>query len=388
MADGSSVAIYGKAETVYGVDPGGNGFEIPYVSETLEAKREAKESDETVASREIADFVQVDAMAEGSIEARIKFGGHDTLWAGALMTSAFAGAATVGPGTTFAAVASGNHITDSANGFASLAVGDWIQVSGFATAGNNGYAKIATKPNNGDITISGYTLVNESAGPSVTIKKADAITNGSTLKSFLLERKHADLANIFVNYPGSVIDVWDIKIPLKDFLGQSFGFKCKNEVSAAATLMGTPTAGATTSILSTVTSPTKIYVGGVATSNLISVLDWNMKVENQLRMREIIGQLGLDSIGLGDCRVTGGLKVYFATHTLSDLFLNDTYTSAAILTKDPATGKAYLFEFPSIKFRSNNRSGKGKNTDVIGDMTWGARKDPTAGYTVRIYRFN
>lgn len=387
MADSSQVAMYYKAESSYATVAGGNGLQLDYVSENLEGKHDTKESDEVVSSREIAGYALVDAMADGSINCRMKFGGHDDLIQWALMTSAWAGAVNVTPGTTFAAVASGNHITDSGSSMGSLTVGSWIRIAGFATAGNNGYAKILTAAA-GDITISGLTLVNESAGATVTIKQADKITNGTTLASMTLERKYSDLSNIFVYYPGAVIDAWDLKVSLKDFISQTFGFKAKDEINATSTQMGTPTVPSTADILTAVTSPTKFYQGGVATANLLSILDFTSKVENNLRMRENIGVLGLASIGLGDCRVTGTMKVYFTDNVLSALFLADTYTSCAILLKDPSTLKGYLLEFPSIKFRTDKRPGEGKNKDVIQDMTWGARKDPTAGYTLRIHRFN
>nr|WP_024308498.1 phage tail tube protein [Pseudomonas sp. P818] len=77
---------------------------------------------------------------------------------------------------TISAAASGSTFADAGSGFISagkFAVGHIITVSGFATAANNGKFKIATL-SAGSMTVTdiygnAVTLVNESAGPSVTI---------------------------------------------------------------------------------------------------------------------------------------------------------------------------------------------------------------------------
>lgn len=75
--------------------------------------------------------------------------------------------------TTISAVASGNHILDSGNGFitAGLAVGDRVKVSGFTgnTANNHNIATILTL-SAGDMTVD-QTMINDAAGESVTVAK-------------------------------------------------------------------------------------------------------------------------------------------------------------------------------------------------------------------------
>ena len=83
---------------------------------------------------------------------------------------------------TISATASGSTFSDSGDGFiddGQFAVGHIIEVSGFATAANNGKFKIATVADGAmtvtDVNGGAVTLVNEAAGETVTISQSGGI---------------------------------------------------------------------------------------------------------------------------------------------------------------------------------------------------------------------
>jgi hypothetical protein len=100
--------------------------------------------------------------------------------------------------TTISAAAADNSFNDSGNGFpALLQAGDFVTLSGFANAANNGTFTVTGTPAPGKFTVSGGPLVNESApGGGVT-----AIFNNmpsdleraavETVKAWYLDRQKA-----------------------------------------------------------------------------------------------------------------------------------------------------------------------------------------------------
>lgn len=90
---------------------------------------------------------------------------------------------------TISAAASGSTFADSGSGFITtgkFAVGHIITVSGFATAANNGKFKVATVAAGSmtvtDVNGAAVVLVNESAGPSVTITQDGGIPANPVFK--------------------------------------------------------------------------------------------------------------------------------------------------------------------------------------------------------------
>jgi hypothetical protein len=69
-------------------------------------------------------------------------------------------------GTTFSVQQATKKFLDSANGFPVLAQGERIRVSGFATAGNNGFFTVASATE-GEVVVSENLGGDESAGPQV-----------------------------------------------------------------------------------------------------------------------------------------------------------------------------------------------------------------------------
>jgi hypothetical protein len=78
------------------------------------------------------------------------------------MATAWSSAVTIGPLATLSAASADNSFNDSANGLAGLVVNQWIRVSGFTTAANNGYFKIVSVTA-AKVVVKGGTLVVETA---------------------------------------------------------------------------------------------------------------------------------------------------------------------------------------------------------------------------------
>jgi hypothetical protein len=113
-----------------------------------------------------------------------------------------------------------------------------------------------------------------------------------------------------------------------------------------------------------------------------------MALQNNLRQRMCVGELGLESIGAGKATGTGTLQMYNSARSQGMVrkYLDFESTSIAVVTLDGA-GNAMVFEFPEVKLTQGPRNATGANTDVVFDLAFSAKKDPVEGITMRVVRF-
>lgn len=385
MADTSEVELYYKAESTYGTVAGGNGKALRYVSSSLAQKQETVASNEITGDRQIADHIRVDVGVEGATQHEMSAGALDDLLEAGLCSAAWTGGATV-TATTISCASADNSINDSGSGFGSIVAGQWIRVTGFTTNGATFFAKVVTQTT-AKLVVSGITLMNESAGPSVTVKQGDYITNGSTFRSFTLETKFSDLASVFAYHTGCVINGFNIQVPTKGILTAGFNWIGKREFSSASTNMGTPTAAPTNSVKNSIDDVLMAMEGGFAAANIIQIVDGSLTIANNARKDNAVANLGPIQVGLGDFALTGAFKIYFATQTLLDKFRNRTASSFGLLVRN-SSGLGYMLEVPSVIYSVGEHPVPGKNQSVIANIEFAARKDPTLGRTIRIHRWS
>lgn len=150
MSESNRGALSYILESTFGTTPSGSLKRMRIKSEGLKQDTTFIASQELDPTAQVADQVRVGIGASGPIELELSALGSaadgfpDDLFRAALRASSWSAAVTV-TGTTIAAVnaTSGvSRFTDSGSGFGSLVVGQWVRVSGFATAANNGFFKI------------------------------------------------------------------------------------------------------------------------------------------------------------------------------------------------------------------------------------------------------
>jgi hypothetical protein len=384
MSDADRVGLAYVVESTFGVTPSGPPTlqDLRFTGESLKQETGTVSSTEIRSDRQVVDVIRTNRNAAGDINLELSYGAYDDFLAAALADSAWSSPATVGPGVTFAAVNSTNSFTDSANGLGSLNVGQWIRVSGFTETANNGYFKILTVTA-GEITVSGGTLTDESAGDSVTIVEGAQIVNGTTLNSYAIEKVFNDVANAFAVYNGMTIDTMSLDIQPDQIITGSFGFIGTGETDANATAGdGSNTAATTNDIMNAVDHVNAVLEAAAS----FQVTQFNMTLSNNLRQRLVVGTLGAISMGAGKIAVTGTLQAYFSDQAAYAKYLNMTATDLAVIFVD-AGGNAYVIELPQIKFTDGARVAGSENTDVIMDMAFTAYRDATEDTTIRIVRW-
>lgn len=389
MSDSNRVGLLYVAESVFGTTPNTPAMKfLRYVNESMQQQSQTVTSQEVRSDRQISDLIRTSYNAGGAINGEFSATTYDDFLQWAMFASGWSSPVTV-TATTISAAAADNSFNDSGSGFGSLVVGQWVKVSGFATAANNGIFKITSKTS-AKIIVSGGTLVNESVGPSVSVIMGAQVTNGTTLQHFTLERQYLDLSNEFVTYPGCAIEGFSLNTAKEAVLTCAFDLLGKKEVSQTASrssaLGGTETAAPTTDILNAVDDVTAILEGtGAGVQARIDLTQINMSLKNNLRARTQIATDGAVSIGAGSINITGNLSGYYTGKTLIDKFLNRTQTALAlVLTKG---SKYYVIDIPAVKFSSGSRNSGGINSDVMTEIGFQAILSSSDLVTARIVKW-
>jgi hypothetical protein len=383
MSDTNRQRLSYITESAFGVPNSGNLVDIRYTGESLKCATQAVRSQEIRSDRQIADVIRTDLNAEGDINIEKSYGAHDDFIASSLFAASltWSTAVTV-TAATISAASGDNSFNDSGAGFGSLAVNQWVKVTGFANAANNGFFKILSKTTS-KIVVFGGTLVTAAASPSITIKMGEQVVNGTTATSFAIEKKFTDLTNKYAKYLGMYPSMMKEVIKADQIVTGSFSFLGKSETSAAASIGSGYTSAPTNEVLAGVEDVYAIMEAGSALAEVMG-MDWQLN--NNLRKRLKVGNLGPSSIGAGTIDVDGSLEVYLTSEALLDKYLNFSDTSLALVYSD-SLGKSYVYDWPRIKFTDGSRLAGGINQDIMAAMKFMAKMHETEGVTMRITRW-
>ena len=395
MSDANRILISYVAESSFGVFPSGPAptlKDVRITSESLKQNNNATQSQELRSDRQVADIIRQGISASGSVNFEFSYSAFDDWLQYLLQSSGWAGAQTIDSADTdIAAVASGNKFTHTTAWAVTPTANQWIRVSGFANAANNGYFKVSSATST-EIVVTGGTLVDESATPPVTITQGDQIVNGTTLTTMSMERDYQDLSGSaqFAQYLGMALDTFTLDTNTDGILTGAFGLIGKKGQSASATGGdGSNTAAPTKPVMNAVDNVKKIVEAGSS----YGVTQIGMSIANNLRARQQVGTLGAISLGSGTMQASGSHTAYYDDETVIDKYLNDTETSLAQVFEDSNTGgslglgNGYVIDFPRVKYTDGQRVGGGINQDVLAQMQWQAFRHATELVTVRIARF-
>lgn len=385
MSDSNRVAVRSVQESVFGTTPGAPTMQaLRITGESLKQDTNTIVSNELRSDRQIADLVRVGLSASGALNWELSYGAHDELFQAALLSANWTTPSTLTATTISVAAGVGQYTITRASGSwisDGYEVNQWVRVSGAANAGNNGFGKIVSRTATDLVIKYNGNGVNEVAGASITVVQGAMITNGTTFRSFALEREYADLSNEFAMFNGMCIDTFALNVAADAILTGSFGFLGKKETSATATAASVLTPATTEDVMNAVDDVTAVIENGAR----FDITAFAMNLANNLRNRLQVATLGAISIGTGTIGVTGNLTYYYGSKALMDKYLAFTATSLAfIVTK---SSKSYIIDFPRVKFSQGQRVAGGINTDVMGEMQYQAFRDPTENVTIRIQRF-
>jgi hypothetical protein len=189
IAVSDQVQLAAIKESTYGEQVTGSNLQlIRFTGESLTQNQSTTVSAEIRPDRQVSNIVRTNLNAQGDLNFELSAKSYDDFLKSALMADSTwsAEVADIAADITISASDTDNSFNDSGSGFGNYVAGEWIYVTGFTEAANNGYFKIVSQAV-GKLVVSGGTLVTEIAGDSIDITQLGSITNGKTSEFWNLE---------------------------------------------------------------------------------------------------------------------------------------------------------------------------------------------------------
>lgn len=376
MAFGTSnrVALRQVAETAWGETPTTPTLTpVRFTSESLNYNADFVTSQEIRSDRMTPDIIQVSSMASGDIQGEWSYGSYDDFIQAAMFGTWTTTGAAQGPDTTVAIVKSGTGssatwtLTDSGSGFASNSwvVGQFVKVEGFDTTGTF-FAEI-TGIAAGTLNIEPLTdVASEAAGDSVTITPMNFIRNGTTKRSFTIQKAFLDLDTPELwNFTGSRIGSWNLELSTGSILTTSFSVMASDAQMTESQFAGATIGSAsTTGVLNAVDNIASISFDGNPAGSNFYFNSLSINLDNSLRGQQAVGTLGLIGVEAGRIALTGSIELYFENSALFDRFRAATAFSLSFLARD-AAGNTYIVTIPKAKYTQMEIVAGGLDQDIF-----------------------
>lgn len=261
-----------------------------------------------------------------------------------------------------------------------LTVGKWIKIGGTAAgerfstvAANNGWARvtaIAAKTLTLDNLPTGWG-VDAGTGKTIDIWYGDTIKNGTTVRSFTIEKGFLDVTQYFT-YKGMVVNNMSLSLSAQNIMTGSFSFMGMTHAAGVSSL-GTPYAASTEDVLSSMANVGRMAEGGVVLGPTNYAQSLSVQIQNNLRAQPAVGVLGSIGVGTGRCDVSGNLTCYFSDRTQYDKYLNGTASSFNF--RNVAGSRAFITTIPAMEFESGTVTASQGNQDVMAQFGYRAKLD-------------
>ena len=396
-ADSSSAQLYMAEEVCWGddplvVSPRPSLTAVRFTGESLTHTQETIASDEIRADAQISDFIRVAVGAEGDVNFELSYRTFDRFFEGLLRNdwsseidvnraSPLTGTVTIDASPSTISVAG------SPNALANVQAGQFIRVSNSQVSpSNNGFYQVTA--NVGGLLSVTPGFAQAESNTSLQIQGSH-LRNGVIKKSYLLEKRFTDLSPIqSLYFTGMRAGTGNITVEPGAILTGTLGFAGKRGFAQDGPLSDvagiTESAAPAFDVANAVDNVSGLLLDGIALdADLTSI---TADVNNNTRDKPAVANLGNVDIGLGRFNVEGNITAYFANRVLYDKYLAFTAHSWSFVVTVGAN--SYVFSFPSIKFSNGVIVAEGNDGDVVANMDFAARRDPTLGFTVSIDRFS
>lgn len=334
------------------------------------------------------DVYRSDRSASLSIDGELVYGVYDKMFED-VMKSAWVDVTPI-TGTTIAFVNSTSKITDSGNGFGSLAVGDWIIVSGAGTAGNNQFYRITTKTSAGDITVS-PAPTDESASASITITTS-RLVNGTTNHIVTFEEYYADLTTPkYIVYSGMQGTGFKItgQHPGKYGINFTYVGKSASDPSSSTVGNGTVNAYAANPVMNTADNIFDVQLDRAAGTGL-RIKNRSLEFMSPVLPLTAEGTLGpVEAGSLSSMSLKGMYEFYNNNAFLTKLANANAFAeSSQSFRLTDSLGNDYIFDVASLFYVDDNQPKQGgKNQHSMATMNWIGRRYSTYNRMLGIFRF-
>ena len=232
----------------------------------------------------------------------------------------------------------------------------------------------------GELTYETYDSLLESALYSSFDGVTDKLVNGTTPKSFAVQKKQSDgVSDIYTLFSGMIVNTVNMSLSAQDKINIDFSFVGKGG-SYPATITGTVTDPTTTDMME---ASSGFELEEFLASPTPDVMDFSLTIDNGLVGRAKAGSKELVRIGANQCRVSGSASLYFKTKAVAEMFVSDTKGQIQFLVGEAASGQ-YRITCPNVSITDSDHFAAGNGEEVMLNITWTANYDETLEGTIEI----
>jgi len=386
-ASANEVGLYYDEESTWNETPAAPKLiPIRYVSEDLATDKLVRMSESIRYDRQRLHAIQTGEAAVGSVTCELALDEYHDLIGAALMSSGTVVNVTTLADCTISAAA--KTIVSTATDFAAagVAAGMWIRVAGSARSANNATWRVVSCVTVTITVEDPYGVLEDAFFDTLTVT-GRMYRNGTTAKSFMLEKQFTDISR-FEQIHGARVAGMSLDLSANEIARIVFRFEAaRAEIAAATVGDGTPYAYAETVPIDGSSGIVSIECGG----SISGVRTWlpatarkvTLDIENNARRLLELGTVPPAEIGLGWQDYSGVIDCYFSEATLLTKLLTHTETVLRVTLADSA-GSRMIVTLPRIVLTGETPAAGGGNQDVALPLRYAALRDATLGYTAQI----
>lgn len=373
FGDSNRVKLAFVEESSFGVTPTSATFkEVRLTSESLSHTKQTVVSEELRSDRMRSDVIEVGASAEGEIQFELSFNSFNDLFEAALQGTF------VEVSTTASATFVSTDVTLGSAIVGSLEVGQFFRIENAGP--NSGIFRVAAKPDGQ--TIRTDAVFSSAAVYATALVRAKTLKNGTTSRSFTLQREYEDLG-LFFRTVGMKCNTMSLEIGSGAIVNGSFGFMGKEGTYASSTIASAISAAPTTNVLNATANVGNIYEGSYAAPLATALQSISLQLTNNQRNQGAVGNRTPVGIGEGSIEISGTINAYFENILLAQKFISHTASSLSFRFTD-ASGNVMIFTLPKVYYSSGNAPATGINTDIMLPLEFMTARDPTSAAVIRI----
>jgi len=366
MADSNQIQVSYTRESTWGTTPSNDFEAFPITGGAMAYGVETVRSQTVRSDAQLADSKRVGISPTANYDFELAAQTYDDFMRSAVRSDAdWSTSASVSGATDIDAASADNSFNSSSTDFtaSNIAVGQWVYVSGFTTAANNGWFKV-TSVAASKLIVSGGSLTTEAAGDSITIE-GSYVWSGSTEHSYSLQQQYQDLTNRYHIMTGARLNAFSLNQTPGGIITGSFAFDGKNRVQASSKAgSGTVNAAPAEDVASEVDGFGALWIGGTAVSYDVMELSLNISVPN--RPAKGLGSLARTRMPQGSPEVTGSFSVYLDDNTWALDTDWENFTKQALsFSIDLGNDDRFLIDLPQVAFTSEPGTNPGLDGDVM-----------------------
>lgn len=384
-ADSNDAVISYAKEAVYQTKPAVPFQAIRTTGESLSGSKTRARPQEMNPTGEVSASVTQQETAGGGVNFALSFGTFDDLLAGLVNGEWQAPVAIDGIAGDITITAVTNVLSSAtASKFANVNVGQWLKLSGFTNAANNGIFRVAAKASALAITLipGALPFVTETPAGTTAKVRASTLVNGTVFQSFYFQKKLAP--TLFYVYPGSYVTAGQVSGGVGQFLNGSFTLMSgSEEPTTVEASTGAVLAAPGGRVHDAVDGFGGVYLNGAPFQAEVERFALNF-AKTGAAQQYAMGSKKAKGQTKGLLEVTGSMSVYFNTHALYERFKSEIQDELSFVTRDDA-GNAYVITLLAAAMMNPKINAGGPSQPVM--ATFDLEGNPRAiGGTARIDR--